>query len=1113
MLRYPASVVSGGCHAETNASLISKARLATHSLRLARSSQANAHKKVRLERVNGQTKTENEDVDTQMVSLEAADQQWIDDQLASGQVILFLGSGASIGSASENGEQPLSALQLRDQISDAFLAGKLRDKPLAQVAEIAKSSSNLMAVQEFIANKFSGLLPAEFHKLIPTFRWHAIVTTNYDLVVERAYQDYDKPLQELAPVIRDGDLRRATEQINTVPLLKVHGCVTQIDDPGLPLILASEEYAKHKKNRELIFKALQDWAGRHPIFFCGYDISDPNISQILWDIGDTSNNRPRYVTVNPGLIDLQMSYWRDRRILPIAKNFEDFLTEQDRKIAPYKRALGGANGGDSISLTKWIPSHEKPTESLLAYLENDLVHVYPEMPSEGVNPKQFYSGLSQSWSAFARDLDIRRRVTDDMVIEAILEEEAENPRFFILKGHAGSGKSVTLRRIAWDSASEYEKLVFFIGDGGIIDVGLLCDICRLTKEPFIVFIDDASSNVGSIEYLMRIARKESLPITVIAGARTNEWNVWGGPLDPVVSKSYELTNLSEKEITNLLDRLQAFDCLGELKGMSSEQRSSYFRLSAERQLLVALHEATNGKTFPDIIADELDRITPLEAKQLYLDICTLHRFGVNVRAGLISRTSEIGFEEFESRLFAPLQHVVKTLKDSKTRDLAYKTRHRIIANMAFENAFRDPTARSNQIIRIIKNMNVEYESDEIAFRELIRGKAMAEAFSEKQLCDNIFEAAKQSGAKMSYILHQRAILEMSHPNGNSKRALEIIKESESSVFDERGVDSFAILHTKAVILQRLANESRTVPEKEKYRQDSKHYLRQQLPKTRTSHAYSTLASVLIDELEGKLQELEDNSPDSGNLTSQAITSLISDVDNLLDEGLLKFPSDDSLKSQEARLAECLKHEKRAQQALETAFGKNKSNVYVAVRLSRFYLDLGDTAKSKEVLDECLRINPTEKRAHLQYAKLLRFLGEDEHRDQVGAHLRKSFSDGDSNYEAQFWFARFQFLYGDKRRANEVYQGLKKAAMSPMRKREKRGFLKNDLGKRKTITGVVDSVSSDYCFIRVLEYNDSIFAHFTGFQEGVFDQLSKGVRVTFAIGFTFNGPCADDVHFT
>lgn len=1045
-----------------------------------------------------------------MASVDEADRTWIDDQLSGGKVILFLGSGASFGAKGANDEKPLDANQLRDAISDKFLSGKLRTKPLSQVAEIAKASSSLIEVQEFIARKFEGLQPADFHKLIPLFRWQAIITTNYDLVVERAYQECDSPLQDLVPVVRDGDLRNATEKVNSVPLLKVHGCVTVTRDPDLPLILASEEYAKHKKNRERIFKALQDWAKTHPVFFCGYDISDPNISQILWDIGDTSNSRPRYVTVNPGLIDVQLSYWRDRRILPIAQTFGEFLTEQNQKVSSSKRSLGGLLSGGNSSLSKWIPSHEKPTEALLAYLKNDLTHIYPEMATEGVTPKQFYSGFSLSWAAFSQNLDIERRVTDEIVIEAVLEDSPKEPRFFVLKGHAGSGKSVTLHRIAWDAASIYEKLVFYVEDSSILDVNLLINVYNLTREPLILFVDDAISNVKTLESLILHAQRESLPITVVAGARTNEWNVYGGVLEPMVTKDYGLTNLSEKEITRLLKNLEDHHCLGELKGMSPDKRFSYFRLSAERQLLVALHEATNGKSFEEIIADELERVTPLEAKQLYLDICTLHKFGVSARAGLISRTSEIGFDDFQSRLFRPLQHVVKITEDSRTRDLAYKTRHRIIADMAFESAFRDPITRSNQIIRIIKNMNVEYESDEIAFRELIRGKKMAEAFSEKRLCDNIFDAAKESGAALSYILHQRAILEMNHPNGKLKKALDIVKESEAKVQEERGVDSFAIHHTRAVILQRLAKEAQTLPEQEKYRLDSKYYLRMQLSSSNTSHAHSSLASVLIDELEDKLHELKSASEDSGNLTSQAITSLISEIDNLIDEGLAKFPSDDRLKSQEARLAEQLKNEERAQRALETAFIKNKSNVSVAVRLSRFYQGCGDYGKAQEVLDDCLQMNPAEKKAHLQYAKLLRSLDEESHREAIGSHLRKAFSDGDSNFEAQFWYARFHFLYGDKAKASQTYQALKSASMSPARKREKRGFAKDNSGKKRIFTGIVESTQSDYCFIGSLELKENVFAHFTCFQNGAFDVISKGDKVSFHLGFTFNGPCADEV---
>jgi hypothetical protein len=52
--------------------------------------------------------------------------------------------------------------------------------------------------------------PADFHLLIPTFAWAGIATTNYDLVVERAYQRAPSPLQKVVPNVKDGD--GATDQ-------------------------------------------------------------------------------------------------------------------------------------------------------------------------------------------------------------------------------------------------------------------------------------------------------------------------------------------------------------------------------------------------------------------------------------------------------------------------------------------------------------------------------------------------------------------------------------------------------------------------------------------------------------------------------------------------------------------------------------------------------------------------------------------------------------------------------------------------------------------------------------------------------------------------------------
>src|SRR3972149_8562629 len=105
-----------------------------------------------------------------------------------------------------------------------------------------------------------------------------------------------------------------------------------------------------------------------------------------------------------------------------------------------------------------------------------------------------------------------------------------------------------------------------------------------------------------------------------------------------------------------------------IEHLPPEERRKFFILTADHQLLVALHEATLGKSFDEIILDEYNRIVPDEAKLLYLDVCTLHRFKVGVRAGLLSRVSGITLNLFQERLLKPLEHVIRVYYDPSSRD-------------------------------------------------------------------------------------------------------------------------------------------------------------------------------------------------------------------------------------------------------------------------------------------------------------------------------------------------------------------------------------------------------------------------------------------------------------
>lgn len=189
--------------------------------------------------------------------------------IENGTAILFLGAGASMGAEHPNSHKTPSGETLRDEISDKFLGGALKSKGLAEISALAANETNLLDVQLFIKERFQDFSPAEFHKIIPTFRWHAIVSTNYDLIIERAYQDTKDKLQEPVVFVKDTQLveREMKRLSNGLQFLKLHGCIQHIYDESIPLILATEQYAKYKKTVPDYLKGLEIGAENLLSFF------------------------------------------------------------------------------------------------------------------------------------------------------------------------------------------------------------------------------------------------------------------------------------------------------------------------------------------------------------------------------------------------------------------------------------------------------------------------------------------------------------------------------------------------------------------------------------------------------------------------------------------------------------------------------------------------------------------------------------------------------------------------------------------------------------------------------------------------------------------------------
>lgn len=1016
-----------------------------------------------------------------------------------GHVVLILGAGASLGAKDEKGNSAPNGKQLGILLADKFLGGSYRDSSLSQIAELAISETDLTTVQEYIRQIFGPLQPTDAHRLMCSFVWHGIATTNYDRLIEEAYRTTPTPAQIPKPFIVNGD--RFEENLRdrkNVPLLKLHGCISRTMDSECPLILTTDQYVEHMKGRTRIFGHLKTWAYDLPIVFIGQSIQDPDLRAILLELANLGDKRPRYYMVVPGVDEIQRRYWETKKITPLDGTFDQFLVALGEKIPQQFRGLAV----DIARLPHPVLKRAKvPNPTLTStcetYLENDAEYVNGVTATERVNPKLFYKGTNPGWAAIEQNLDVRRHLTDTLLSDHFLINESEHRptvELILIKAHAGAGKTVLLRRLAWDAAHDYDRLCLYVRPNGVLAAAPIQELIGVCRERVFLFIDNAADRAKEIQLFVKAMGEEGKKLTVILAERSNEWNVSGSSLSPLIHTEHEVKYLSAKEIDSLLFLLERHNALGTLERDNIENRRKALTERAGRQLLVALHEATLGKPFEEIIEDEFRKIVPLEAQQIYLTICSLNRLDIRVRAGIISRIHSVPFSDFKERLFAPLEHIVQVDYDPVIRDYTYRARHPYIAQLVFDRILHAQDERHEVYARCLRELNIDYSSDRSAYRQMVRGRTLVDLFPNHDLAISILNIAKHVGSEDGFLLHQMAIYEMHRPNGNVKDASELLSKALQISHYEQAL---VIKHSMAELQLRLAEEARTPLEREKCLTEAS-LLAQGLKAARSeeTYAYHTLVKI-------GLQRLRDVLSQSGATTSApVIETLTREIERNLLEGFQLNPNHPYLLDAEAQLASLFEDSARALEALEKAFKTNPRSTFIALRLSSYYRKHGGLARSKEVLEQALGANPGEAKLHYAYSKLL--IEEKVSSDLLLYHLRRSFTEGDSNYEAQLLYGRQLFISGELDAARQLYRRLGDAKVSHEVRMEMLYPL--DQG----FNGSIVKLEATYLFISRDGLNDWVHAHINNVGDDIWKRLSVGARVKFRIAFTMKGPSAFNV---
>lgn len=1011
-------------------------------------------------------------------------------QIADGKAALILGAGASVGAQHPDGKKAPTGMQLAKLLADQFLGGQYAGSPLSMVAELAISESDLQTVQDFLRTIFEPFTPADFHKLLPEFRWHGIATVNYDLVVERAYAD--SKLHRLQPIVSNVD--RMEDHLRSpkdLLLLKLHGCITKTNDERIPLILTPDQYVTHRRGRSRLFEVFGGWARERTLIFVGTTLADFDLRAVLLEAADDNISRPRFYFLTPSVDEPIRRFWETKKVTMVAGTFAEFLTTLDQKITGMARAVPVPPTKLPI-FARLQDGQPALTDATRLVLENDVVFIHAGMASSVVEPRQFYRGFSEGMAAVQQNLDCPRDLTDDVLMDVVLHENPNRQADLVaIHASAGAGKTVFLHRLAWNAACDLDALCLVATRGAGLTPESLAELGDFVAERIYLFVDNIADCHSEVERVIETARRKTIPLTVVAAERTNEWNVSCDDLVPYLARSYRLGYLSSSEIGKLLDLLDKHDALGTLTNQPRALQEEAFNRHAGGQLLVALHEATLGKPFEEIVKNEYEAITPDTARSIYLTICTLNRTGTPVRAGLVSRVHGVGFERFEREFFRPLEHVVTARVGRRGHDMEYMARHPHVAELVFRQVLPTGESRYEQFSKLISTLNVSYESDRSSFRHLMNHRVLSDLLPDHSMVEQLFTLAQERAADDGHVFLHHGMYEMRREGGNLNRAEELLGKAEK-LLPHNAVVGHAFAELELILADKATN-----PLVRENHLKTARTLVARMMGSYAKNAYGYSTAFKVEHM--RLRSLLD-----ADASAEAVATAIRNAESVLAEGIQQFPNDAYLLSAEASLAATLGADMRVIAALDKAVKANLRNTHAVARLSQILQASGDVDRAKELLQTAIDAVPFEKRLNYLYARLL--MAQEADGNVIEKHLRRAFTEGDRNLEAQFWYARQLYVNGKVSEARERFGKFGEQRMDPLIRNAARGeWLEG--GAWKIFAGRVIRWEQYFGFIERDVIGDMVYVRREEDAKAGTIGVSQGDRVRFAIAFNFRGPVA------
>ena len=434
----------------------------------------------------------------------------------------------------------------------------------------------------------------------------------------------------------------------------------------------------------------------------------------------------------------------------------------------------------------------------------------------------------------------------------------------------------------------------------------------------------------------------------VLGDRINEW--YQKRVD-IRGNYFTIQPIDDIEIEDLLDFLGEHDELNKLAALTRPHQVAAVKKNFNRELLVAIREATEGRSFDAIIQDEFFAIDSVYAKKCYSIISCFHQNGVLLRVELLSVLMNSSLTELYDQIRIPLKGVIfyEDILDGVT-DYAIRSRHRIISEIVWNRCLRTDE-KDNIIHSSLDNLNITFRLDKEAFEKFVFSDAMVDVLSSEESKQRFFERACKIDPDNPFVRqhYARMLLRIKRPTAALGMIDQAIKLDSSRQM---------LYHTKGYILQKMAIESDGLDVGRKYlSQSEEQYQKALAMKENDAYCYQGLASLYLNWAKR-------------DLTDQERTLYLAKAVEIVQAGLIKARNKEALWIESANIDEYIGNMPNRIKSLEKAVADAPTSILSKYLLSKAYIANEQYSEAEELLESIVFETPNEYRSSIEYAKLV-----------------------------------------------------------------------------------------------------------------------------------------------